>query len=101
MSEIRANNRRRVARLCTVMTLAALAAGCAEPVSDADESFRRCMESAGFELHGSSSGIYETGDVGIGYEVAEPRLAVPAERVARACVQTASLRIGRRVFLED
>lgn len=84
----------------TVLVLATLAAGCAEPVTDAGESFHRCMESAGFELQGWSSGIHDDGEVGVGYDLAEPRLAVPAERVARACVESASLRIGRRVFLE-
>ena len=84
---------------CTLLLVTVVATGCSEPLTDATDSFRRCMESAGFAIQGMSAGLYANG-VGVDLDVVEPRLALRAERVAGACLETASSHIGRRVFLE-
>lgn len=91
--------RRPTHRWCTLLLVTVLATGCSEPLTDATDSFQRCMESAGFAIEGMSAGLYDHG-VGVDFDLVEPRLAVRAERVAGACLETASRHIGRRVFLE-
>ena len=92
--------RKRFAHQLTFLLLATtLAAGCAEPVDEASDGFKRCMEGAGFELQGQSAGFSGDG-IGVGYVLAEPQLAPAAGPVALSCVQWVSSRIGWTVFLE-
>ncbi len=51
-------------------------------------------------MYGWSAGIPSDG-IGVEFALAEPRLAVPAERVARTRVESASLQIGRRMIVEN
>ena len=47
---------KRFAHQLTFLLLATtLAAGCAEPVDEASDGFKRCMEGAGFELQGQDT----------------------------------------------
>ena len=51
-------------------------------------------------MYGRSADIPNDG-IGVEFALTEPRFAVPAERVARTRVESASLQLGRRMIVEN